>query len=151
MNLTEQPEIVNWPETHYVFVEKIGPFMNTAQQAWQNAHEFVPELSKNNKITGYLSLYKVGPQVYRAGFALKTAPVELPAGLSYEKFAGGKYSRFVVTGSYRQLPQASGRVFELMAEKEIQVRDDFNIENYVNDPKTTPEDQLITDILIPTR
>ena len=151
MNLTEQPEIVNWPETHYVFVEKIGPFMNTAQQAWQNAHEFVPELSKNNKITGYLSLYKVGPQVYRAGFALKTAPVELPAGLSYEKFAGGKYRRFVVTGSYRQLPQASGRVFELMAEKEIQVRDDFNIENYVNDPKTTPEDQLITDILIPTR
>jgi DNA gyrase inhibitor GyrI len=151
MNLTEQPEIVNWPETHYVFVEKIGPFMNTAQQAWQNAHEFVPELSKNNKITGYMSLYKVGPQVYRAGFALATAPVELPAGLSYEKFAGGKYSRFVVTGSYRQLPQASGRVFELMAEKEIQVRDDFNIENYVNDPKTTPEDQLITDILIPTR
>jgi DNA gyrase inhibitor GyrI len=151
MNLTEQPEIVNWPETHYVFVEKIGPFMNTAQQAWQNAHEFVPELSKNNKITGYMSLYKVGPQVYRAGFALATAPVELPAGLSYEKFAGGKYSRFVLTGSYRQLPQASGRVFELMAEKEIQVRDDFNIENYVNDPKTTPEDQLITDILIPTR
>lgn len=151
MNLTEQPEIVNWPETHYVFVEKVGPFMNTAQQAWQNAHEFVPELSKNNKITGYMSLYKVGPQVYRAGFALATAPVELPAGLSYEKFAGGKYSRFVLTGSYRQLPQASGRVFELMAEKEIQVRDDFNIENYVNDPKTTPEDQLITDILIPTR
>jgi hypothetical protein len=26
MNLTEEPEIVNWPETHYVFVEKTGPF-----------------------------------------------------------------------------------------------------------------------------
>jgi len=26
MNLTEVPETVTWPETHYVFVEKIGPF-----------------------------------------------------------------------------------------------------------------------------
>lgn len=150
MSLTEQPEIVNWPETHYVFVEKIGPFMNTAQQAWQSAHGSVPELSKNNKITGYMSLYKVGPQVYRAGFALADSPVDLPEGLRYEKFAGGKYSRFVLTGPYRQLPQASGRVFEIVAEKSIQVRDDFNIENYANDPKTTPEDQLITQILIPT-
>ena len=35
MNLTEVPEIVTWPEMHYVFMEKIGPFQNTAQQAWQ--------------------------------------------------------------------------------------------------------------------
>ena len=26
MNLTEQPELVQWPETHYVFVEKTGPY-----------------------------------------------------------------------------------------------------------------------------
>jgi effector-binding domain-containing protein len=30
------------------------------------------------------------------------------------------------------------------------VRDDFAIENYMNDPRATPEDQLITHILIPT-
>jgi effector-binding domain-containing protein len=29
------------------------------------------------------------------------------------------------------------------------VRDDFAIENYMNDPRVTPEDQLITHILIP--
>jgi len=38
----------------------------------------------------------------------------------------------------------------MVTEQKIQVRDDFNIENYVNDPKTTPEDQLITEILVPT-
>lgn len=150
MNLTQEPEIVTWPETHYVFVEKIGPFMQNAGQAWQTAHSFVPALSEHNKITGYTSLYKVGPKVYRAGFALAAPPVELPEGLAYERFEGGKYSRFVLTGPYTNLPQASGRVFEIVAEKKIKQRDDFCIENYTNDPRITPEDQLVTEILVPT-
>jgi effector-binding domain-containing protein len=55
-----------------------------------------------------------------------------------------------LTGPYADLPQASGRVFEIVSEKQIQLRDDFCIENYKNDPRTTPEEQLITEILIPT-
>jgi effector-binding domain-containing protein len=35
-------------------------------------------------------------------------------------------------------------------EKQIHLRDDFAIENYTNDPKTTPEEQLVTEILVPT-
>jgi DNA gyrase inhibitor GyrI len=97
-----------------------------------------------------MSLYKVGPQVYRAGVSLAAEPENLPANLKYEKFRGGKYSRFVLTGSYANLPEASGRVFEIVAEKKIQMRDDYCIENYANDPRTTPEEQLITQILIPT-
>jgi effector-binding domain-containing protein len=150
MNLTEKPEVVTWPETHYVFVEKIGPFMNTAPQAWTEAHGHVPALSEKNKIVGYTSLYKMGPKVYRAGFALAAAPVDLPKGLSYEKFPGGKYSRFVLTGSYSQLGAASGRVWGIAGEEKIPLRDDFAIENYVNDPRVTPEEQLVTEILLPT-
>ncbi len=150
MNLTQEPEITTWPATHYVFVEKVGPFMENAPQAWQSAHTFMPALAERNKITGYMSLYKVGPKVYRAGFALAAPPVDLPQGLTYEKFNGGKYSRFVLTGSYTNLGQATGRVFEIAAEKKIAQRDDYCIENYVNDPRITPEDQLITQILIPT-
>jgi hypothetical protein len=36
----------------------------------------------------------------------------------------------VLAGSYANLPQASGRVFELVEDKKIQVRDDFCIENW---------------------
>ena len=150
MNLTLEPEIVNFPPTHYVFVEKIGPFMKTARQAWETAHSFVPELSKKNKITGYMSLYKVGPKIYRAGFALSGPPVDLPHGLAYEKFAGGKYGRFILTGPYTDLGAASGQVWKSVEEKKIPLRDDYAIENYMNDPRVTPEDQLITHILIPT-
>jgi DNA gyrase inhibitor GyrI len=95
-------------------------------------------------------LYKIGPKIYRAGVSVAEEPKNLPGNLRREKFKGGKYNKLVLTGSYANLPQASGRVFEIVAEKKIQMRDDWYIENYANDPRTTPEDQLITEILIPT-
>jgi DNA gyrase inhibitor GyrI len=150
MNLTEKVEIVQWPITHYIYFEKIGPFYETAPQAWNALHQMVPAISKNNQITGYLSLYKVKPQVYRAGLALSEPPHQLPQGMEYSYFKGGKYSKFVLTGSYKDLPEACGRVFEIVGEGKIQMRDDFCMENYTTDPGKTPEDKNITEILIPT-
>jgi effector-binding domain-containing protein len=150
INLTQVSETVNWPETHYVFLEKIGPFMETAPQVWTELHQLVPGIAEHNQINGYMSLYKVGPKVYRAGVSVAAPPAKLPAGLQYEKFGGGRYSRFVLSGSYSQLGEVSGRVFQLAAEQHLALRDDFNIENYVNDPRITPEEQLITEILLPT-
>jgi DNA gyrase inhibitor GyrI len=150
MNLTESPEIVQWPETHYVFVERIGAFSDNAPQAWQSAHQFVAALRQGNQITKYMSLYKPGPKIYRAGFAVSAAPKYMPDGLLYEKFAGGKYSRFVLTGPYSDLPVATGRVFKIVEEKGIRMRDAFCIENYTTDPSATPPDQNVTEILVPT-
>ena len=150
MKLTQEPEIITWPETHYGFIEKIGPFQNTAPQAWQELHKLTPGISEHNRIIGYMSLYNVGPKIYRAGVSLAAEPKNLPEGLEYMKFKGGKYSRFVLTGAYSNLPEASRRVFEIVSERKIQLRDDFCIENYVNDPRTTPEEQLVTEILVPT-
>ena len=150
MNLTEEPEIVTWPETHYVFIERIGPFMTTASLSWQDLHRLLPQIAENNQITGFMSLYKIGPKIYRAGVSLSAPPVKLPEDLAYEKFDGGKYCRFVLTGSYSGLPEASGRAWAIVAERNIQLRDSYAIENYVNNPATAPEEQLITEILIPT-
>lgn len=150
MNLTEEPDIVNWPETHYIFVEKTGPFMDTAPKSWAELQLRVPEIGALNQITGFFSLYNMDEQVYRAGVSVVARPDDVPPGLHYEHFKGGKYSRFVYTGPYSGLPEVSGRVFHIVREKKLPLRGDFNIENYVNDPKTTPEDQLITEILFPT-
>jgi len=83
----------------------------------------------------------VAPKKYRAGVSLAAGPKNLPEGLQTTKFKDGKYSPCVLT---------SGRVFEIVSEKGIQFRDDWCIENYANDPRTTPEPQLITEILIST-
>jgi effector-binding domain-containing protein len=150
MNLTETPEIVEWPKTHYVYVERIGPFQTNAPEAWQNLHSSVPRIAEQNQITGYLSLYKMEPKIYRAGVALAGPPAELPEGINYMEFNGGKYSCFVLTGPYSDLGRATGRVMEMITQTKLPLREDYFIENYLNDPRTTPEDQLITEILVPT-
>jgi DNA gyrase inhibitor GyrI len=150
MNLTEIPETVDWPKTHYAFVERIGPFQTYAHQAWQDLHRVVAEIEEHNQITGYLSLYKIGPEIYRAGVALAAPPTKLPQNLSYMEFGGGKFSRFVLTGPYSGLGEATSRVMQIVAERKFPLRDEFSIENYVNDPRKTPEEQLITEILVPT-
>jgi effector-binding domain-containing protein len=150
MNLTESGDIVQWPETHYVFVEKTGPIPKIAPEAWQTAIGLVPKLAEKNQIDWRMSLYKTNPNVYRAGFVVAEKPKGMPAGLDYELFGGGKYSRFVLTGPYSELPAATSRVFEIVAQRGIPLRTDFCIESYVNDPRTTAEENLITEILVPT-
>jgi DNA gyrase inhibitor GyrI len=151
MALNEKPLKTTLPDSHYIFIEKVGPFMDTAPKCWTELHQLVPLIERDNEITGYLSLYKVEPNkmTYRAGVALSAPPVRAIEVMRYEKIKGGNYNKFVLTGSYAQLPEACGRVFSILKETQMAVRDDFNIENYVNSPKDTPEDKLITEILIP--
>lgn len=150
MDLTLEPDTVTWPQTHYVFIEKIGPFQTNAPLAWQELHKLLPATAAHNTITGYFSLYSAPKQLYRAGVGLAAPPRNLPAELTYELFPGGKYSRFVLTGPYSQLGEATGSLFAIVADLKLPLRDTFNIENYVNDPRTTPEAELITEILFPT-
>lgn len=150
MNLNEHPELVTFPPMHFVFVERVGPFKDNAPAAWQEVHALVPAISENNRITGGMALYKMGSKLYRAGFSIAGPPVRLPEGLKYENFRGGKYLRFELTGPYSDLPEASDRAWGVVTEKKIELRDDFAIENYMNDPKTTPPEELITHIMIPT-
>lgn len=149
MNLTETAEIVTWPQTHYVFVEKKGSIPKNAPLAWQEFQKFVPQLKSNAEVTGFLSLYKMEPPVYLAGASVADMPAELPGKLQYERFKGGKYARFVLIGSYSQLPQATSRVVEIVSQTKLRLRDDYHIEHYMNDPATTAEEKLVTEILFP--
>ena len=70
MNLTEVPEVVHWPATHYAFLERVGPFMKTAPQAWQDLHALKHLIAETSQITGAMALYRMSPDPYRAGFIL---------------------------------------------------------------------------------
>jgi AraC family transcriptional regulator len=151
MNLTETPEIITWPPTHYVFVEKTGSIPKNAPLTWQEFRQHLSELKSNAKVIGFLSLYSMKDQVYRAGASVEVKPEKLPGNLRYELFPGGKYARFVLTGPYSDLGKATARVVEIVSEQKTALRSAFNIEHYVNDPAITPEDKLVTEILFPVR
>jgi effector-binding domain-containing protein len=149
MKLTEQIEYVHWPETHYVFVEKTGSIPKNAPLTWQEFIQVVPQLKASAAVTGFLSLYNMNEQVYRAGASVADRPVNIPGNLRYQHFRGGKYARFVLTGPYCDLPAANTRVCQIVSEKKLKLRDDYNIEHYLNDPQNTPEEKLVTEILFP--
>jgi len=153
--LSEEPEFVDWPKFHYVYVEKVGSIPESAKAAWTELHPQIETISKNNKITGYTTLYKCDPAgvsgIYRAGVSIENPPVgELPPGFKYCEFHGGRYAKFILTGAYDHLPEACGRVFKMVKEKQIPTTEEFNIENYINDPRVTPKEQLKTEICIAT-
>jgi DNA gyrase inhibitor GyrI len=150
LNFTTEPEIVDFPATHYVYLERVGNIPANAPQAWHTVEKFASVLMSHNQITGAAAFYKPAQGIYRAGFMLSAAPVNLPAELTYEKVRGGKYARFTLTGPFDQLPEANTRAFGIVAEKKIALRDDFNIEHYLTDPRTTPADRNVTAILFPT-
>ena len=149
MHFTEEPDRVLWPQTNYLYVEKVGPFAEIAPQAWRDFHQQLPGLLQSIDVLGFLSLYRVDRSVYRAGVSVQSRPDNIPPGLQFEVFPGGAFERFTLTGSYTHLPEISGRAFAIMAKRAVKRRDDFNIEHYVNNPQTAPEDQLITEIYFP--
>jgi TetR/AcrR family transcriptional regulator, transcriptional repressor for nem operon len=151
VRLTEKADAKQWPEMHYVFVERVGDIPQNAPVAWGELHKLVPDIEKHNQITGYMSLYRMDQGVYRAGVSVAQKPyhLHLPKSLHYEKFAGGRFHRFVLTGPFSQLGPATGLACARVAEQNLALREDFNIENYVTDPRVTPEDELITEILFP--
>jgi hypothetical protein len=57
MNLSEEPETVRWPKSHYVFLERVGPFETNAKQAWVDFPPLIPKIAEHNQVTGVLSLY----------------------------------------------------------------------------------------------
>ena len=150
INLTTEPEVVARPAIHYLYIEKTGSLPTIAPGAWHDVEKFAPQIAAVCQIMGACALYRCGPDVYRAGYVVAAPPANVPDGLSYEEIPGGKYVRFVLTGPYSQLPEATGRAFQVVAEKQISLRDGFNIENYLTDPRTTPQEQCVTEILFPT-
>lgn len=87
--------------------------------------------------------------IYEAGVSVGESPAKLPNGLRERRIKSGKYARFLLTGPYSHIWMAFDRIFKTLAEKNVDLRPEFCIENYLNDPRTTPEDQLKTELLIP--
>lgn len=148
-------ETVTRPLTHYVFMEKRGPFAEVAPPLWNELQPMVPRLDQS-QVREFLGVSGIDKNragedamIYQAGVGLASEPKKLPAGLQHRVIPSGKYARFVLTGPYTQIWQAFDRVFKTLAEKKVELRAEFCIENYLNDPRTTPEEALLTEILVP--
>lgn len=150
MELKLNAEKITWPESHYLFLEKRGPFVETAPKCWEEFRALINPLKSQLKMKSFASLYKIQPEmIYRAGMMLLEKPaLEIP-GLRYEKFKGGPYLLSHFMGNYGEIPEACGRVFDDLHQKRVEMADYWGIENYLTDPEQTAADKNIVQILIP--
>ncbi len=155
VNLTTEFETVARDTTHYFYLENRGPFAEIAPPLWGQLQPIVRRMGAG-KIREYLGLSGVDKSkagedamIYQAGVALAEKPGELPAGIQYRAIEAGNYARFVLTGPYSQIWRAFDFIFKTLASKQIALRPEFCIENYLNDPQVTPESALKTELLVP--
>jgi AraC family transcriptional regulator len=155
VNFTDDFDIVTRPMTHYVYLERRGPFSEVAPPLWG---EFLPHLQqlRSDEVREYLGVSGVDKSragedamIYQAGVALARKLQRVPDGLQEKSIRSGRYARFLLKGPYTQIWPAFDRVFRILSEQKVTLRPEYCIENYVNDPQTTPEDQLKTELLVP--
>lgn len=156
LNLSDKPEIVTLEKAPFVYVEKIGPFMVQAPLAWQEFWSIAGSEFEKKSIVAMMGLSRIDEAkkgdeafVYQAGISVKSLPSRLSHGLLKRELPGGKFARFLLTGSYTQLADAYPRAFSILEEMKLGLRDEFCAECYLNSPIDTSEDDLKTEILIP--
>jgi DNA gyrase inhibitor GyrI len=156
VNLTASPEIITSKPAFLVYLEKIGPFLKTAPVAWKEFWSIARSRLDPSQIACMAGLSRIDHNktgehafIYQAGVTLKSKPAQIPPGLESRQLESGKYARFLLTGSYAQLPAAYPKAFSVLEEAQLEIRDDFCVERYLNTPQDTAEDQLETEILIP--
>jgi AraC family transcriptional regulator len=155
MNLATEFDTITRPVTHYAFLEKRGPFAEVAPSLWNELHPLLAQIDPG-ELREYLGVSgtdksRAGEDamIYQAGVALANEASRLPAGMQQRSIKAGKYARFVLTGPYAHIGAAFNRIFQTLAAKQVALRPEFCIENYLNDPRTTPESELKTELLVP--
>lgn len=156
LNMNLKPEMVFRQPVHYVYLRRTGPFAEIAPPAWDEMFRLLAGKIGHDQFTELLGLSgidktKQGEEamIYEAGVCVASEPAQIPEGLQYRTLTGGKYAQFLLTGPYSQIWIAFSQIFRALSENKAALREEFCIENYINDPKVTPEDQLQTQILIP--
>jgi AraC family transcriptional regulator len=134
-----------------------GEFKDIAPIAWGKFLEIVPNIKEDLSQSEFLGIGKMN------GKEMKTvcnyqAAISVPGnenfemeGLSRVVLSKGKYAKFILKGTYDNLWIAFDKAFEVIGKTGNELADSPCIENYLNDPQTTPVDDLITEILIPIK
>lgn len=157
LNLTLKPEIITRPTTHFLHVRKAGIFAEVAMPTWYAMFPLIGAIDKSSikeflgaSVMDLKTQDEVG-MFYDAGIALNEKPAHVPKGMEYTKINSGKYARFILTGPYPGVWPAFEKIFQILGDKKIELRDGACIENYISNPEITPEVDLITELLVPVK
>jgi effector-binding domain-containing protein len=88
---------------------------------------------------------------YEAAVPISQEPKVRPQGdIQVGQAPSGKALKFEYRGSYDEMDAAYEAITNYLDEKRLEAKDIF-IEEYLSDPRNTPEDQLVVNIFVPAK
>ena len=89
---------------------------------------------------------------FQAAVPVAQAPATMPAGseIVVGKSPAGKALKFVHRGSYDAMDTTYEAITNYLDEKQLEAKDLF-VEQYIKDPVTTPEDDLVIEVYVPLK
>ncbi|MDO9183169.1 MAG: GyrI-like domain-containing protein, partial [Bacteriovorax sp.] len=122
-------------------------------------YELIPHIDKNipkDIITEYLGFSIMdsnsndeSKMYYMAGVAVSKVPQKIPKGLELKKIPCGTYAKFILIGPTHLVWNAFDTIFKILADGKIKLRAGACIENYLSNPELVPENELVTELLVP--
>jgi len=153
---TMEVQIKEMPELRVGAVRHVGPY-NQIPQAFERLGSIVgPTGLAGRPDAAMVAIYyddpDTTPQPELRSDAGITVPerTPLPAGLTEQRLAAGRYARTVHVGPYEQLGDAWARFMgEWLPSSGFRIGQGASYEIYRNTPATVPKEQLLTDLYLP--
>jgi AraC family transcriptional regulator len=147
--------IENHPARRLATVRHVGPY-NGIGEAFHRLGELAASQGLYDHVEPpMLALFHDDPETtpaaqLRSDAALVvTSQIELPAGLTEAWLSAGRYARTTHMGSYAGLGDTWARFMGQLPSSGQRVGSGPSYELYVNDPRSTPTNELRTDLFLP--
>jgi effector-binding domain-containing protein len=147
---------ITLPETPVIAMNGNGTWdsaFDTLVDAFKTVYAFMDKQGlqpSGNPMMIYTSADDTGFS-FQAAVPIAAAPVNSPMGdITVATSPAGRAFKFVHRGSYDGMENTYEAITNFFVEKNIEAQDMF-IEQYVTDPRTTPEGQLVINVLVPVK
>lgn len=135
----------------------------SSSATWEKAFETIVDSFK--KVYAFLEKEKIAPTgspmtiytstddkgfQFRAAVPVAAPPANLPEGMVAAKSPSGKALKYAHRGTYDLLDSTYEAITNQLDDKGLEAQDVF-VETYLNDPRTTPDDQLSIEVYVPIK
>lgn len=152
INMEMKPEIIERNETIiYSYGVVDSSFKEAAQHTWDEFLKILPTVNEDLSKSEFMGVGEMLEEKcsYKAAISLPTNENVQIKGLKREVIPHSKYAKFLLKGSYEGIWYAFDEAFKYINESDFQIGSAPCLELYLNDPSITPEEELLTEILIP--
>ena len=156
LNVSPTPTIRVRDDRSFVHVRRLGAYAEEAPRAWSDLHRALASASCVTADSEFVGVCHDDSRAvsesalrYDAGVTV-TGATPAPPGTELGRLPGGRYAVFRYRGSYGRIGQAFEQVFRGWVVKSgVKLREAPCLEVYLNDPKTTREEELLTELWLP--